>query len=209
MGNVEALRRRSRLRLLRLRSILRDSYSLLQHDAALAAAAFVSIDGLNLWSEFARSYLRFALRHDETRSGVPITTGFPRGTTLEQALVQIPSVLRRPPGATLTRLHEPAWHSRRSYLKTARLAGLSTLAQVEAALALPLRFTEDLPVARNFFAHKNSETAEKVRNLARRYSMARVKHPCDLVLGVAPGRPVVVLEDWLAEIEMVIEIMSS
>lgn len=208
MTSVERLRRRTRARLAWLRSILAQALNGVPAEIGLRAA-FVTIEGLNLWSEFARDYLRCALYHDATRSGKPLTTRFPRGTPLEQALRQIPSVLRKKPGSQLTRMHEPAWHSRRYFLKTARLAGLSTVLEVQAAFALPIRFTEDLHIARNFFAHRNAETAAGVRRLGGRYAILRVGHPCDLILGTEPGRPVVVLEDWLAEVEIVVDHMTA
>jgi len=208
MRSVETLRRRTKARLVRFRSILGRVLRRSPGDGDVWAA-FVTIEGLNLWAEFARDYFRCALRHDATRSGQLLTTKFPRGTSLEKALRQIPSALRKNSGTELKRIHEPAWHSRRYFLKTVRLAGLSTVAQVEAAFALPVRFTKDLHVARNFFAHRNSETAAEVRRLGPRYSILRVRHPCDLILGTEPGRPVVVLEDWLAEVEMVVDHMSA
>lgn len=208
MRRVEALRRRTRARLARLRFVLARALKRSASEADVWAA-FVTIESLNLWAEFARDYLRCALGHDATRSGKPLTTRFPRGTSLEEALRQIPSALRRRPGSQLTRMHEPAWHSRRYFLKTVRLASLSTVTQVEAAFSLPVRFTEDLHVARNFFAHRNAETAAGVRRLGPRYSILRVRHPCDLILGTEPGRPVIVLDDWLAEVEIVVDHMSA
>lgn len=206
MRNVEALRRRTRARLTSLQSVLREALNSSPREAD-AWAAFVTIESLNLWAEFARNYFRCALGHDTTGSGIPLTTKFPRGTSLEDALRETPSVLRGNARRPLRRTHEPAWHSCRHYLKVVRLAGLSTVTQVEAAFALPLRFTEDLHVARNFFAHRNGETAAKVRRLGPRYSILRVPHPRDLILGTEPGRPVVVLEDWLAEVELVVDHM--
>jgi len=208
MKSVEALRRRTKARLTGFRSALGGVRRLSPGDAD-AWAAFITIESLNLWAEFTRDYLRCALRHDRTRSGKLLTTKFRRGTPLEAALRQIPSVLRSNPQSPLRRRNEPAWHFRKMFLKTVRLAGLSTVTQVEAAFALPVRFTEDLHIARNFFAHRNLETATQVRNLGPRYSILRVGHPCDLILGTEPGRPVVVLEDWLAEVEMVVDHMSA
>lgn len=208
MRSVETLRRRTRARLARLRTGLAGALQRSQRESDVWAA-YVAIESLNLWAEFARDYLQCALHHDTTRSGKQLATRFPRGTSLEAALRQIPSALRRNPGSQLTRMCEPAWHSRRHFLKAARLAGLSTVSQVEAAFALPVRFTEDLHVARNFFAHRNSETAANVRRLGPRYSILRVRHPCDLILGTEPGRPVVVLEDWLAEVEIVVDHMTE
>ncbi len=207
MEGVERLRRRARSRLMQFRSLLSDA---LQESPRRAheAAAYITMEGLNLWAEFAREYFRCALRNEMTRTGRILTTRFPKGTSIDNALRQIPTVLRRNPACQLRRMDEPAWHSRRAFLKVVRLAGLSSVQQVVASLAIPAKFTEHLYVARNFFAHRNEETANKVRRLGPRYAILKVQHPCDLILGTEPGRPVVVLEDWLAEIEAVIDHMS-
>lgn len=208
LSRVEILRRRTRVRLLGYGSLVQRAQ---RSPGKLADehAAFVTIESLNLWAEFAREYFRCALHHDVTRGGHVLSTRFPRGTPMDAALKQIPAALRRTPGGILTRLHEPAWHARKHFLKTMRLAKLSLLAQVEGALAMPTRFTEHLQILRNFYSHRNEETARKVRSLGPTYAMLRFTHPTDFVLGVEPGRPVSVLEDWLAEMELVVDAMCA
>jgi hypothetical protein len=68
---------------------------------------------------------------------------------------------------------------------------------------------DDLPTVRNFFAHRNSETALKVGRLSLRYGLKRIGHATDFVQAAQANRPVAIIEDWLAELDSIISSMCA
>ena len=88
-----------------------------------------------------------------------------------------------------------------------QIVALSNLAQLTAALALPYAVIDDLPTARNFYAHRNPETAAKIKRKMARYVMPTQAHPTDVLRRSVLGRPVSVLEEWLEELDDVVSAM--
>ena len=208
MRRLDRLERRVRTHLQTLVRLTKKMPNVPREEAD-RTASFVCLEALNIWAEFTRTYFVCALANSVTSSGSIVATSFPRGISIESALRNIPIVLNRVPSGRLSRRDEPTWHSRRNFLRIAQLVGLTNLGQVQAALSLPSRVIDDLPTVRNFFAHRNQETATKVFRLSRRYGIARVNHPTELVRSVVPGRPATIIEDWLAELDHVVKNMCT
>ena len=116
---------------------------------------------------------------------------------------------RKQPEGKVTRRDEPTWHSRREVLKVGRIVALSNLPQLQTALALPSAVIEDLPTVRNFYAHRNCETAVKVRKLMGGYVMPTQTHPTEFLRRSVLGRPVSVLEEWIEELDNVVSAMGQ
>ena len=203
---IERLFRGARRRLIFLRG-LASTMPRCSHEVADRMASYVCIEALNLVAEFNRNYFRVALNTGETRSGSYLATQFPRGIKIHDALRQM-GVLRRPglQGAT-SRLDEPSWHRKSQFLKVVRRSGLTTEQQIVSAIGLQVRVLDDLPTARNFFAHRNEETARRCRRLSRHYMLPSI-HPTKMLSSRSRGGQVTVLEGWLLELETVSDLMT-
>ena len=172
--------------------------------------SFVCIEALDTWAEFNRSYVLAAVRHTCTSGGTLVQTSLPPSTQPDAVMRYVIERLRRKRlRKRVTRRDEPVWHSRRELLKVGRIVGLSNLTQLQAALALPSSVIDDLPTARNFYAHRNRETAAKIKDLMGRYVMPTQAHPTEFLRRSVLGRPVSVLEDWLAELDGVVFAMGQ
>lgn len=205
MTTLDPLFRRNKRRLWKLRelSVVLSSkhYSWQEKDRT---ASYVCIHLLNLIAEFNRSYYVFALNSVRTRSGHVISTKFPKGTPIEVALKSINML----GSGRLSRRNEPSWHTKAAFLDVVQRSNMNPRSQVSAAVSLPVRVLDDLPTARNFFAHRNEETNRKCLALGRRYLLFS-KHPTDLLASVPTNRPVSLLEDWIQEVELVLETITA
>lgn len=149
MTKLEYLFRRSRNRLINLREV---SCTLpnVTHEAADKAVSYICIEALNLLGEFNRSYYILALGKVETRTGTIVSTKFPRGTSIHDALRSINKLKNPRSRGTVRRRDEPSWHTKSQFLDVIARSALNTEPQIRGALSLPVRVLEDLPTARNF-----------------------------------------------------------
>lgn len=83
--------------------------------------------------------------------------------------------------------------------------GASNIGSLRNALALNTTLFADLPILRNFYAHRNEDTWRKVRTKAHALGVFRIKHPNELLMTMLPGRPVTLFEDWLDDAELFFE----
>ena len=172
--------------------------------------SFICINALNTWAEFNRSYILAAVRRTRTNSGTLVKTSLHPSTGPDAVMrYVIMRMSKRPLRGNVTRRDEPTWHSRRDLIKVGRIVALSNLAQVQAALALPSAAIDDLPTARNFYAHRNGETAAKITNLMGRYVMPTQDHPTEFLRMSVLGRPCSVLEEWIEELDVVVSAMGE
>lgn len=112
--------------------------------------------------------------------------------------------------APTSRRDEPAWHDVTIFIKTCEAIRCSHLGEVQSAMSLHTRVFYDLPLFRNFYAHRNEESAIRALGLARRqYLITRARHPSEAILSPAPKRPQALLLDWLDEMEAVIDLLCT
>jgi hypothetical protein len=84
------------------------------------------------------------------------------------------------------------------------------LAQVQAALSLQTRVFFDLPSFRNFYAHRNRESAESAILLAKRnYLIAGPNHPSDVLAEPARNRPQALILDWIDDMSAIVELLCD
>jgi hypothetical protein len=194
-------------RLLRLRALVH-SYSPPIRGENDRAVAFVVIEALNLWDAFARSYYLSCAFGTKLRSGHTVRLGVPGlrsgGSALRAAIA---SSGRRAVTGTIRRRDEPSWHDVQFLLNLFIQVGASQLPQIQTALSYPTDVFLFLPTIRNFFAHRNQDTAEKVRNAAPRFGILGPSKPSDIVCSWGPNRPQNILGDWLDDMRAVISFM--
>jgi hypothetical protein len=169
---------------------------------------FVVIQLANLWSNFVRCYYLSSVfgarwgrrRHVHTSVsyrtindaiGGAITTFRPR------ALPQASGQWRR--------RDEPAWHDNSTLLTLAQVGSWSTLPTIEAAFSIQgVRSILDLPVVRNFFAHRNFRSWVAARSLAIQYGIPQPHRISALVISVPLTGNDLLINQWLEELQLII-----
>lgn len=167
--------------------------------------SYVAIEILNLWSEFCRAYYLSYLLGPTTRGGARLRAQNGTVRTLNDAIVGLWRELngRAPPGTTLRRRQEPKWYEARTLPTAAVFLRVTNDSEVVGAINLIARTLQDFPVLRNFYAHRNEQTAISVINMVPRYGMLQVRHPTEFALTFLPGRSEPILGEWIADLEVV------
>lgn len=175
------------------------------------AISLAVIEAQNTWSNFARAFLLSLLSSARRRSGGRVALGN-AAVNSPGALLAIATRACRGPLAAppTTRREEPAWHDTSNFLKACAALSPSNLAQVQAALSLQTGVFSDLPAFRNFFAHRNEESARRAVDLARRnYLITGLSHPSAVLMRPARLRTQPLLLDWIDEMKVVIELATD
>jgi hypothetical protein len=200
-------------RLARLREQAATACQQLPAADAKRCIAYVTIETLNTWTEFSRSYfLSCTLRPRRVRGGRVEAKQF-TGSTLNDA-IGVAMTRHRihkgvPASGSWPRRDEPTWHDPHVLLTSCADIGCSNLGHIQAALSIPTRAFEDLPVFRNFFGHRNAATATPARNVAAHYSIPGFRHPLDILRSAPSGRPTPLLVDWIDDIRNIVEFLCE
>jgi hypothetical protein len=175
------------------------------------SAAFVVIETLNLWAGFSRSfYLSCAFRGRSSTFGrVSMTvTPFSSPADALRFAIRLLRPTRFASGLT-SRRDEPTWHEPATLVKLFIALGASNSTHVQRALSLQTSVFKLLPVVRNFFAHRNEDTARKADGVGRDLSLPRNLRPSEMMSWRLPGRPQSVLADWIDDIQTIVELMCE
>lgn len=173
--------------------------------------AYVVLETQNLWSNFVRSYVISCLFRPRRCSGGVVTIGNAAVRTPGDIIQAAARAVKGPTApAPTNRREEPAWHDVAVLLKTCGYMQCSHQAHIESALSIPTRAFQDLPVFRNFYAHRNEETAAKAIDLAaRQYLIRGHTHPTPALATPSYRRPQPLVLDWLDDIRAVIELLCD
>lgn len=172
---------------------------------------FVVIEAQNLWGNFVRSYLLSLLAMPKRSKGGRVRLGNKSVLTPGDVVHVAAKAVRGPTAsAPTTRREEPAWHDINVLVKACGALQPSHQTDVYAALSLQSRAFSDLPTFRNFYAHRNEESAQKAIQLARRqYLITGAGHPTEALSLPAIKRPQALLLDWLDEMQAVMELLCE
>jgi len=107
-----------------------------------------------------------------------------------------------------SRRDEPTWHETRSLLECATALNVSNLADIRGALSIGTRVFLDLPVFRNFFAHRNDASCSSASALAISYGIPS-GHPSLVLLRKPFKRPWPLLVEWLDDMAIVTELLCE
>lgn len=202
----------ARLTIFRSRAL---NASLAGSAAARIDLSVVTIELLNLWTNFCRSYYLSCILKPRRVAGGRVVAGSFAGSTFTDA-IRVAMTLHKPrvqplPNGTFDRRHEPTWYDTTVFSTSCAALGCSNLADIQAALSTGTRAFLDLPVFRNFFAHRNAYSAAKVRVVAAtHYSIPTIRrHPADVVAARPYGRPVPLLVDWIDDIVTTIQFLCD
>lgn len=207
--NLRKLRRALLNRLARLDrklSVTR-SLSLPEQDPIVA---YVTIESLNAWATFSRSYYLSCVICAKTRRNIRIRVT-PANMAIDQALGI--AVRRFKPHSTPKgdgswhRRDEPAWHDPNVLMNVCRNVSCSQQEKIEAAFSLGQRVFLHLPIFRNFFAHRNQLSCRAAQHIAPRYSLPTSLSPTQFLLRARPQAQVPVIVEWLDEMRVTADFM--
>lgn len=171
----------------------------------LQVTGYISIDALAAWSAFTREYVLSCLwLNVQSNAFGPISHSLTGAVPSErQAIIEAVRVVKKPgwspPAAyQITPFDEPAWRKGQTLLSIAQTLNFSNLGQINTAFSYQGQALDELPLVRNFFAHKDAQTIDLVRKLGKNtYNIPPVDTACDLVAKILPGRTDTLLSEWL------------
>ncbi len=170
--------------------------------------AYVTIEALNAWALFSRSfYMSCALGALTERKKV--ITIAPTADPLGAAITCINSRIRSNAQGAWHRRDEPAWHDPNVLMRVCKNLQCSIEAQIGQAFSLSQNVFNDLPVFRNFFAHRNEQTLGAAKNIAPRYTLPTHLAPTEFLISVSPGGTQTVILEWLTEMVITAEFLCK
>jgi hypothetical protein len=172
--------------------------------------AYVAIETQNLWSNFCRSYLISCVLRPKRHGKPRVTLGNAAISNPVDAILLANRIHRGAAApAPTSRREEPPWHDSAIFLKTCMGMGCSHVAEVQAALSVSTAALQHLPVFRNFYAHRNDETARKAVSIGRQYLIVGYMHPTDVLSQPTQKRPQALILDWIDDIESIISFLCE
>lgn len=172
--------------------------------------SYVAVEALNAWAMFSRSfYLSCALgAFTETHQRVTITAA-PTADHLGLAITRF-KVHATPNSLGIWhRRDEPAWHDPNVLITVCNHIGCSIQGHVASSFTMQQTVFRDLPVCRNFFAHRNQSSSRAASNIGPLHTLPSNLCPSDLLLSVSPGASTSVLLNWLDEMNFTAEFMCK
>ena len=175
---------------------------------------YVVLESVNCWASFVRAYYLSCFISARRKTGSPIVLAQSSLRTFQDAIdffirTMKPSLGPPSPGKVWQRRHEPAWHDPNVLTTLLSKLGSSDIAQLLSAFSYPTQAFRDLPSFRNFFAHRNEETATKAATVARSYGINPRLRPIEILCSRAYGRPRNLLSDWLDDIRNVVGLLCN
>jgi hypothetical protein len=173
--------------------------------------ALCLIDAQSTWSLFVRSFFISCFVGAARGGGGHVTTTAPGPYTPADAIrwASVAMDSRLAKKKKLAPLDEPRWHLALTLPRLAQYAKFSNGAQILAAFAVPGQAFDDLPKARNFFAHRSHHTAGTLKGIAGGYRL-----PATIRAGEIPGHPHVarpgsIAEYWVAQIIATVRLLPT
>jgi len=171
--------------------------------------SFLILNTFNAWAEFCRNYYLAGVRGFTTHSGVAVSTSLANNTPIQVAMQHAKLILYpKWVPAPLARRDEPAWHSRKYFLKVCQGVKFTNYSQVSAALALKSTSYEDIWSYRNFYAHRNEDTALQALSIARRQKIIGA-HPTTCASAIIPGAATNFVESWAYDLDLTVAMMMK
>ena len=171
-----------------------------------------TIDCLNSWSEFVRAYYMSCCIRARTRGGVIVSAsssavGSPSMALAEAIRITRPRVFRR--GGPWTRYDEPTWRDPGTLRRVAQAVGLTNLDRIDVAFSVATNVFEHLPKFRNYFGHRNAETAAAIQRLAPVYYSTMRERPAAILRKPLPSRSTCVLSEFLMDLEGIARVLCE
>ena len=174
-------------------------------DRFLLAICIIELQ--NAWFNFSRTYYLSYVRDAYLRSGVKISCS--AALDYNQAIGVIanrfkPHASPKSDG-TWRRRDEPAWHDPNVLLTGCQLIGASNYADVQAAMSSGSRVFIDLPVFRNFYAHRNGRSEAAAKQLAPQYGVPSTLTPDQILLYRQLQEPQALVDGWVDDLVFTVQ----
>lgn len=178
-----------------------------------ACLSYVTIEVLNTWVNFSRAFYLSLILHPRTASSNQrIIVGTP-GLNFDQAVGLAIRIYRlhAVPGASGVwhRRDEPTWHDPNVFMRVCNNIGCSNMPDINAAFSFGTRVFNDLPVFRNFYAHRNLQTEYAAKQLAPQYGIPATFRPSQILLARPLRRPQSLIFEWIDDIIFTIEYLCD
>ncbi len=178
-----------------------------------AEVSFVVIELLNMWSNAAKWYFVSCARGARSSQGQQIHSALALVDDNDAvgAAVRVFHPGATPSGATglWDRRDEPSWHDPNTLVRLSSAAHLSNAVTISGSFGLGAKVFRDLPVFRNYFAHRNRETRMAAQRIGRPYGVNTLQNPSKILCEVPVGRGASVLEEWIDEISATIRLLCG
>ena len=209
--HLSRLRHKTNERHLKKLSILAHKVSRLPWPESDQTVSFITIQCLNVWANFARAYFLSCTLSPWREKGLQIKL---KNSTIHTFDDAINAAMRKcKPWASQQgnwwRPDEPAWHVPQTLIKSCDEIRCSNRTEIRQALSGQTHAFDHLRVFRNFYAHRNDDTAMKAKRIAQSYSISLWRHPTEILLTPAYGRPQILILDWINDIEAVVELLCE
>jgi hypothetical protein len=103
----------------------------------------------------------------------------------------------------------PVWHDPQTLLRLTREAGLSNAPDVAAAFSINSRVFTDLPVLRNYLAHRSQATYRAALRVAPLNSIPIPRRPTDVLASVPVTSTQPLFHGWLGDFDLVAEYLCA
>ena len=190
----------------RLRKTTLEAVKLPDREADIRVS-YVVLELVNTWPNFTRAYYMSCFLSPKTIMGKKITLNLSAPDSngaISIAMQKLKPLTQVPLNGVWKRRDEPAWHDHNHLLTLSNHVGVSHLQDVRSALSNGFTVFSDLPVLRNFFAHRNQATESNARRVLKNYGILARRQLSQLILTNPIGRPQPLLLDWLDEIELTV-----
>lgn len=197
----------------RLKRLLNNISNLSSNNEIEICLTYVTIEALNTWSNFSRSFYLSCTLHPRTVNGNRVTTRIETGN-FNEAIGEAISLYRSSatpnPQGLWHRREEPTWHERSTITRVCNHIECSNITDISHGLSGQQTFFTHLPVFRNFYGHRNQQTEKAAMQLAPRYGIPATLRPSDIlrqfpISGTSTPSTSILLVQWLDEIEFTIE----
>jgi len=165
--------------------------------------ANVVIESINTWSNFCRSYYLSCWLNPKTRNHtyIYITHTFvDYNNAIGVAIHYVRPAITAPLSGIWHRRDEPAWHDHNILMRLCQLVGCSHLPNIQSSFSFGSRVFVDLPVFRNYYAHRNQQTSAAASNIAPQYGVASRLRPSQILLSRPVGRPQQLILDFIDDL---------
>jgi hypothetical protein len=199
-------------RLRRLRQLAINVVSMITTQEREAILSFIVIETLSTWSNFSRCYYLSCTVRPRTVTGKRITV-LPTIPDFNSAIGLAVTLARPhitpPPSGVWHRRDEPSWHDHNLFMRCCRNVSCSNMADIQAAFSLGSRVFVDLPVFRNFFAHRNNQTCKAAADLGPQYGIPATLRPSQILLSRPLNRPQPLILDQFDDLITTVELLCD
>lgn len=170
--------------------------------------SYTVVEAANLWSTYSRCFfISAALGARDSTGQIIVAAAVRTPADAEDLAVHALHPKLRAKSGPWSRRDQPDWQNKGHMLKALNYVGASVYGSVDQAVSYPTRVLSDLPTMRNFYAHKAERAADPARKLGRHYGITRRLSPPDLLCSVPKSGGDVLLNEWLADLSAIIQLM--